>query len=86
MGKYKVNIMNNEMIESYEYGIPHWLTESIDEYNKGKDSSVWDCLYCQLQADINVAEQENLISSDQAWYLREKYLGLKKEDNYGFYK
>lgn len=64
-----------------ECGLPAWLTESIQTYENGKDSSVWDCLYCELQSDINVAEVEQYITPEQAWFLREKYLGLRKEDN-----
>ena len=63
-----------------ECGLPKWLEESIDTYEKGKDSSVWDCLYCELQSDINVAEVEQLITSEQAWYLREKYLEISQEE------
>lgn len=58
--------------------LPGWLEESIKTYEDGKDSSIWDCLYCELQSDINVAEQEQLISSETAWKLREQYLGIRK--------
>ena len=51
------------------------------DLSPSKKQCNFDCLYCELQSDINVAEVENLISSDQAWDLREKYLGLRKEDN-----
>lgn len=64
-----------------EYGLPKWLEESIKTYTTNTNKMIDDCLYCELQSDINVAEVENLISSDQAWDLREKYLGLIKEDN-----
>jgi len=64
-----------------EYGLPDWLNESIKAYTENINKNIWDCLYCELQSDINVAEVENLITSEQAWYLREKYLGLKKENN-----
>ena len=64
-----------------EYGLPKYLNESIQAYMQGKDTSIWDCLYCELQSDINVAEQEQEITSEQAWYLREKYLGLNKKEN-----
>lgn len=60
--------------------LPEWLIESIQNYENGKDSSIWDCLYCELQSDINVAEQEQLISSDTAWKLREKYLEIERCD------
>ena len=69
------------MCNYFECGLPVWLSESIQNYEKGKDSSIWDCLYCELQSDINVAEVEQIITSEQAWFLREKYLGLRKEDN-----
>ena len=68
-------------ISYHEYGLPEWLEESIKTYTTNTNEMIDDCLYCELQSDINVAEVENLISSDQAWYLREKYLGLRKEDN-----
>lgn len=64
-----------------EYGLPDWLNESIKAYTENINKNIWDYLYCELQSDINVAEVENLITSEQAWYLREKYLGLKKENN-----
>lgn len=60
--------------EYLELGIPDWLKKSIDDYEKNKETTSWDCYYCELQADINVAETENLITKEQAWFLREKYL------------
>lgn len=62
-----------------EYGLPDWLEESVKAYINNKNEMIEDCLYCELQADINVAEVEELITSEQAWYLREKYLGIGKE-------
>ena len=53
---------------------------TIQNYESGKDSSVWDCLYCELQADINAAEVDQMITSEQAWFLREKYLGLSRKE------
>lgn len=42
------------------------------------------CLdWCVLNSNINIFEVEGIISSEQAWYLREKYLGMKSEDNIG---
>ena len=69
------------MSNYFECGLPEWLSENIQNYENGKDSSILDCLYCELQSDINVAEVEQIITSEQAWFLREKYLGLRKEDN-----
>ncbi len=70
-----------------EEGLPPFLRESVstmqatwDKMDKGIECPYWDCEYCELQSNINVAEVERLISSEQAWYLREKYLGIKKEE------
>ncbi|MEG1847049.1 MAG: hypothetical protein RRX92_09685 [Lachnospiraceae bacterium] len=62
-----------------EYELPDFLRDSIDMYEKNKDSSLWDCYYCELQSNINIAETEDLISEEQAWYLRNEYLKIKKE-------
>ena len=72
----------------YECGLPKDLKNSINNMKKsqeivdsGKNDIHWDLYWCELNADINYAEVENLISSEQAWYLRSKYLRMKKEDN-----
>lgn len=70
--------IKKDIIDCMEYGLPDWLSKSIKTYTDGINSSIVDCLYCELQSDINVAEVEQLITSSQAWYLREKYLGIKK--------
>lgn len=71
--------------QSYlEEGLPQFLAESIQQMIvawEKKDSEgylEWDCDYCNLQSDINIAEVENLITSEQAWYLREKYLYIQR--------
>jgi len=74
------NIMN----ESYhEKSLPEYLQKDIDLYVHGKETNdtMLDCYYCNLQATINEAEQEQDINSETAWYLREKYLGLRKGNN-----
>ena len=70
----------------FECELPPFLKESIDAMKKaqskignGEEYYEWDCDFCDLQSSINVAEVEQLISPDQAWYLREKYLGLERE-------
>lgn len=70
-----------------ECGLPNFLKNSIQDmikaWNKidaGEKYLHWDCDYCNLQTDINNAEVNQIISSEQAWYLREKYLRLKKEE------
>ena len=68
-----------------ECGLPGYLQESLDTMKKaqaekdgGKRDLRFDCYYCDLQADINSAEVDGRISSEQAWYLREHYLGIEK--------
>lgn len=69
-----------------ECGLPDFLRESIaqmqaawDRLDRGEEYLRWDCDYCNLQADINNAEVNQVISSEQAWYLREKYLRMERE-------
>lgn len=68
-----------------ECDLPPYLQESLDKMkicldklNRGEKYLDWDNDYCDLQSSINMAETEEEISSDQAWYLREKYLGLER--------
>lgn len=68
-----------------ECGLPDFLQESIqimkaawDKLDSGAEYFHWDCDYCSLQSDINSAEVNQLISSEQAWFLREKYLRLER--------
>lgn len=64
-----------------ECGLPEFLSRSIKQMadswtalDAGKECWHWDCDYCNLQTDINNAEVNNIISAEQADYLREKYL------------
>lgn len=66
-----------------ECGLPEYLQESLrqmkeawEKVDGGEDYLHWDCDFCNLQSDINSAEVEGMINSQQAWYLREKYLRL----------
>lgn len=68
-----------------ECGLPDFLQSSLDAYSeavdkqkRGEDVLLIDCYYCELQSDINSAEANDIISSEQAWYLREKYLGIER--------
>ena len=70
-----------------ECGLPEYLAESLENMKKsceiidsGKTDIHRDTCWCELTADINSAEVENLISSEQAWYLRCKYLRIEKPD------
>ncbi len=69
----------------FECDLPPFLATSIEAMKKaqakldrGEECYDWDCDFCDLQSSINVAETEQIISPGQAWYLREKYLGLKR--------
>ncbi len=71
----------------YELAIPNYLKTSLDKMKKaielkasGQEYLRYDCDYCELQSDINVAEIDGDITQEQAWYLRSKYLGLVKEE------
>lgn len=72
--------------DSYlECGLPEFLQDSVQamieawrKLDAGQEYLRWDCDYCSLQSDINSAEVNQLISTEQAWYLREKYLGMER--------
>lgn len=71
----------------FECSLPPYLEESLEAMKKsweiedrGETDLHWDIAWCNLNADINCAEVEEEISSERAWYLREKYLRIKKED------
>lgn len=68
-----------------ECGLPEYLLDSIkamseawEKLDNGEKYLRWDCDYCTLQSDINNAEVNLVISSEQAWYLREKYLRIER--------
>lgn len=68
-----------------ECGLPEFLQTSLnrmkatwERLDAGIKDIRWDCDYCELQSDINVAEVCGLISEEQAWYLRENYLRIER--------
>ena len=69
----------------FECELPAFLSLSIEamknaleKIRNGEEYYDWDCDFCDLQSSINVAETEQLISPNQAWLLREKYLGIER--------
>lgn len=73
--------------EYLEYNLPIYVQRSIDEYREylakvdaGYPNLRFDLYYDALNANINSAENGFEISSEQAWFLREKYLGVTRED------
>lgn len=70
----------------FEAGLPAYLCTSLNKMKSavkkiesGEEYLRYDCDYCELQSDINTAEVGGEITSDQAWYLRNKYLGIRRE-------
>lgn len=68
-----------------ECDLPPFLQESLDRMKEswarvdtGERDDLWDCYWCELNADINACEVEQHISSEQAWYLRETYLRMER--------
>lgn len=70
----------------YECDLPPFLQESLravikswEEIDSGQEDSSLGDNFCWLYSDINNAEVNGYISSQQAWYLRDKYLRLNRE-------
>lgn len=70
-----------------ECDLPPYLQESLENMKQsweiedsGKRDLHWDLYWGELNADINSAEIDQMISTEQAWYLREKYLRMKQGD------
>ena len=69
-----------------EKGLPPYLEKSLSamrrcweiEDNGGTDIH-WDLYWCELNADINSAENEQSISREQASHLRRTYLRMENE-------
>ena len=65
-----------EYNKAYEDEVPPFLKESLMKVKKyrSKENDLFDCYLDELNSSINVSEVENLISKEQASYLRVKYL------------
>jgi transcriptional regulator with XRE-family HTH domain len=70
-----------------EKGLPEYLQISLDNMKKsweiedsGGTDLHWDLYWCELNADINSAEVDRVISAEQANYLRKVYLRMKEDD------
>lgn len=69
-----------------ERGLPAFLQKSLSAMKQswavldaGGVDYHWDLWWCELNADINAAEVDRLISKEQAWYLRRTYLRLEND-------
>ncbi len=79
--KKAVELFESGMLDKLEAGKFSSLKamqECWDRMDNGIYDTQWDCDWCDLNSDINVAEVEQEISSEQAWYLREKYLRMER--------
>lgn len=74
-------IYRTERELSYEYNLPQYLENDLDEYKNGlkNGSDLLDCLWGELYGSINIAEiDDRAITPEHADYLRQKYLwGVK---------
>lgn len=68
-------------------GLPEYLQISLDNMKKswkiedsGGTDLHWDLYWCELNADINSAEVDKVISAEQANYLRKVYLRMREDD------
>lgn len=75
----------DDRFEGIESTLPEPLREAVTAFLAGKEkyeSNVgyheFDMDFCDLQTEINVCEVEQMITSDEAWYLRRKYLGQER--------
>lgn len=65
--------------------LPKSLQKAIEDMemawakvDRGEGCLSWDCYFCELQSSINSAEVNGVISSDAAWFLREKHLRMER--------
>lgn len=75
MSEKEVTLTERE--RSFEFGLPDYLQHDLNEFKIGlkNNSSILDCLWGELYGSINMAEiSDGIITSEQADYLRKKYL------------
>ena len=58
--------------------LPLYLKNDIIALEEGlkNNSTLLDCLYCEVYSSINSAYHSHEISFEEAAYLRKKYLGI----------
>lgn len=64
---------------AWECGLPRYLQHDLDAYKEGlrTNSSLLDCLWCELYGSINGAEiDDQAITHEHAQYLRREILGI----------
>lgn len=70
-----------------ECGLPELLQKMIEAMEKswaiedsGQRDLHWDLIWCELNSEINCVENDGVITPEQAWYLRRKYLRMERDD------
>ena len=73
--------MSEQFDESFERSLPEFLRNDIIALKEGykNNSSLLDCLYCEVQGSINAAFYSNQITQAEADFLRKKHLGLERQ-------
>ena len=56
------------------------MIKSWELVDSGQKDLHWDLCWCELNADINAAEVDGLLTNDEAWSLREKYLRMNRPE------
>lgn len=71
-----LNLEQDEYNISLEENIPQLINNSIAKLKRARryNSDFIDCYELELNSNINICEIEQLISKEQANYLRKKYL------------
>ena len=73
-------VLKDEIHSAWEHGLPPYLQHDLDAYKEGRrnNSSLLDCLWCELYGSINGAEiDDQAITHEHAQYLRDKFLWHK---------
>jgi len=73
-----MDFINDEYEMILKKTLPVFLENDIRALEEGikNNSSIMDCLYCEVQGSINLALYNNEITEHEAKILRTRYLGL----------
>jgi hypothetical protein len=73
--------LNEQFDELFERTLPTFLRDDIIAFEEGikNNSTLLDCLYCEVQGSINAAFYGNQITQAEADFLRKKHLGLERQ-------
>ena len=56
------------------------MKRSWEIEDSGERDMRWDAIWCELNADVNYAEIEGIITKEQADYLRKEVLRIKQRE------